>query len=294
MFIDPPINHSLQLNALRAFEASARLGGFARAAIELKVTPGAVAAQVKILEKQYGAALFERHAHGVRLTTLGASVSKQFTEAFDAVEEAARSLRRLSSPQRVHIVTSPALAELWIGPRLPILTEMLAPIEISVTAVDEAPNLKRSPFDLCVFYTEKLERDQRLLAVEEVFPVCVPALADKIRSPSDLIHMRCIADVGWNDWEVWGKAVLPEGGFIANGPGFSLYSIALQQALLAAGVLIGRRSLIQRHLDSGALVAPLDGGVPLGLSIATWRIPGTKGNRTVAAVEDALLKLGFV
>lgn len=47
MYLDTPTRHSLQLNALRAFEASARLGGFARAALELKVTPGAIAALVR-------------------------------------------------------------------------------------------------------------------------------------------------------------------------------------------------------------------------------------------------------
>ena len=291
MSLDAPTRHTLQLNALRAFEASARLGGFARAAHELKVTPGAIAALIKTLESQYGAALFERHAKGVRLTALGESVKTQFTAAFDAVEEAARTLRRLAAPQRVHIVTSPALAQLWIGPRLPRLTEMLAPIEISVTAVDEAPNLKRSPFDLCVFYTERLERGQRLLAKEELLPVCVPALVEQIGTVHDLAKARCIKSVGWNDWEIWSATVMPETGLVAQGPGFSLYAIALQQALLGAGVLIGRRSLVQPHLDSGELVAPLDQAVPLGMSIAAWRLSGAVGNQSVAAVEEALGQL---
>jgi LysR family glycine cleavage system transcriptional activator len=291
MFLDSPIRHTLQLNALRAFEASARLGGFARAAHELKVTPGAIAAQIKSLENEYGAALFERHAKGVRLTVLGESIKEQFIEAFDAVEEAARTLRRLSAPQRVHIVTSPALAQLWIGPRLPRLTEMLAPIEISVTAVDEPPNLKRSPFDLCLFYTEQLARGQRMLAVEELLPVCVPSLAARIKHPNDLTDVRCIADVGWNDWEIWTRACMPGQKFVARGPGFSLYSIAVQQALLSAGVLIGRRSLIQRYLDSGELVAPIDQSIALGMVIAAWKLPGAKGNRVVEAVEEALMQL---
>ncbi|MFK0314517.1 LysR family transcriptional regulator [Pseudomonas sp. NPDC090233] len=291
MSLDSPTRHILQLNALRAFEASARLGGFSRAAQELKVTPGAIAALVKTLETQYGAALFERHAKGVRLTPLGESVSAQFTEAFDAVEAAARTLRRLAAPQRVHIVTSPALAQLWVGPRLPRLTEMLAPIEISVTAVDEPPNLKRSPFDLCLFYVERVERNQRKLAEEQVLPVCSPALAERIRDAQDLASARCIKDVGWRDWDVWSEVVLPEQHFVASGPGFSLYSIALQQALLGAGVLIGRKSLVQPYLDSGELVAPLDRPVPLGLTIAAWRLPGAAGNQRVAAVEEALMQL---
>ena len=291
MPLNSPARHTLQLNALRAFEASARLGGFARAANELKVSPGAIAALIKTVEAQYGAALFERHAKGVRLTPLGESVQTQFTEAFDAVEEAARTLRRLASPQRVHIVTSPALAQLWIGPRLPRLTELLAPIEISVTAVDEPPNLKRSPYDLCLFYTERPERGQRVLYSEEVFPVCVPDMAAHIKCPEDLSNVRCIADVGWNDWAVWARAVLPDAVFVARGPGFSLYSNAVQQALLGAGVLIGRKSLIQRYLDSGEFVAPITRPVPLGMHIAAWRLPVARGNQVAAAVEEALAQL---
>lgn len=291
MSLDSPTRHILQLNALRAFEASARLGGFAQAANELRVTPGAVAALVKTLEAQYGAVLFERHARGVRLTELGESVKAQFTQAFDAVEEAARSLRRLAAPRRVHIVTSPALAQLWIGPRLPRLTDILAPIEVSVTAVDEPPNLKRSPFDLCLFYTDRLGRGQRKIADELLLPVCTPALAERITAPEDLLETRCIKDIGWKDWEVWSGSVMPEQHFVARGPGFSLYSIAVQQALLGAGVLIGRRSLVQPYLDTGELVAPLQQLVPLGLTIAAWRLPGATGNLLVAAVEEALLGL---
>ncbi|MNJ62163.1 Glycine cleavage system transcriptional activator [compost metagenome] len=121
--------------------------------------------------------------------------------------------------------------------------------------------------------------------------MCVPALAASITSPEDLANVRCIADVGWSDWAVWSGAVMPGHKFVARGPGFSLYSIALQQALLAAGVLMGRRSLVQRYLDSGELVAPVEHAVPLGMTIAAWRLPGAKGNQVVAAVEEALLHL---
>ncbi|MFT4437758.1 LysR family transcriptional regulator [Caballeronia sp. 15715] len=292
MWIDPPIKHSLHLNALRAFEAAARLGGFVQAASELHVTPGAIASQIKSLEGQYGAPLFERHANGVALSALGESVRMEFTVAFDAIEAAARNLRRLSAPQRVHIVTSPALAELWLGPRLPRLTELLDPIDISITAVDEPPNLKRSPYDVCLFYTEKLSRGQRKVLSEEVLPVCTPRIAGRLRDPADLENIRCIADVGWDDWAVWAGAVMPHRSFTARGPGFSLYAIAVQQALLGAGVLIGRRSLVQRYLDSGALVAPFDVSVPLGLTISAWTHAESKGDAAIGAVTDSLIDLG--
>ena len=54
MTVAPPRPKGPPLNALRAFEAAARLGGFAKAAEELSVTPGAVAQHVKALEAWTG------------------------------------------------------------------------------------------------------------------------------------------------------------------------------------------------------------------------------------------------
>ena len=66
MAVAPPKPKIPPLTALRAFEAAARLGGFAAAGMELGVSPGAITAHVKALESDLGAALFERHAAGVR------------------------------------------------------------------------------------------------------------------------------------------------------------------------------------------------------------------------------------
>jgi LysR family transcriptional regulator of beta-lactamase len=61
----------LPLNALRAFEASARHLSFTRAAIELCVTQAAVSHQVKGLEQRLGASLFRRLPRGLALTDEG-------------------------------------------------------------------------------------------------------------------------------------------------------------------------------------------------------------------------------
>jgi LysR family transcriptional regulator of beta-lactamase len=50
----------IPLNALRAFEAAARLESFTRAGLELHVTQAAVSHQVKSLEGILGVPLFRR------------------------------------------------------------------------------------------------------------------------------------------------------------------------------------------------------------------------------------------
>src|SRR3954469_11104929 len=59
------------LNALRAFEAAARRGGFAKAAGELAVTPAAVSQQVRLLEAALGGGLVRRLPRGLELTPAG-------------------------------------------------------------------------------------------------------------------------------------------------------------------------------------------------------------------------------
>ncbi|MFD2274004.1 LysR family transcriptional regulator [Undibacterium arcticum] len=54
------------LNALRAFEAAARLGHFGQAANELCVTNSAISHQIRSLEAALGVALFEKkRAHAI-------------------------------------------------------------------------------------------------------------------------------------------------------------------------------------------------------------------------------------
>ena len=54
----------IHLNALRAFEASARHQSFSAAAAELNVSPAAVGQLVRTLEDWVGAPLFHRHTAG--------------------------------------------------------------------------------------------------------------------------------------------------------------------------------------------------------------------------------------
>src|ERR1700733_12478002 len=78
----------LPLNALRAFEASARHLSFTRAAEELCVTQAAVSHQVKGLEARLGAILFRRLAHGLVLSDEGQALLPVLTDSFDRIGQA--------------------------------------------------------------------------------------------------------------------------------------------------------------------------------------------------------------
>jgi len=67
----------MQFSALRYFLETARLGSIRRAAEVLYVAPSAISRQIALLEQNFGAPLFERHATGVRLTTAGEVFARQ-------------------------------------------------------------------------------------------------------------------------------------------------------------------------------------------------------------------------
>jgi LysR family transcriptional regulator, glycine cleavage system transcriptional activator len=84
--------HLPSLNALRAFEASARHLSFKRAADELSVTAGAVSQQVKSLEVRLGLKLFRRLSRGLVLTAAGETYLPTISSAFRSISEATERL----------------------------------------------------------------------------------------------------------------------------------------------------------------------------------------------------------
>lgn len=282
MPVAPPPLTRLPLNALRAFEAAARTGAFTLAAAELGVTPGAVTAHVKALEERLGAALFDRQARGVRLTALGLAAVEELTGAFDALAGAEARLRALALPREVQIATLPAIAQLWLSPRLPALRAAAPEISVSITALEAPPNLKRSLHDLSLFPAES---GGRLLAGDELFPVCAPGLAARLTRVEDLAAVPCLSDTAWDrDWEHWLAAV---GAKVAvRGPAFSLYALAVEEAVNGAGVLMGHGALVAGHLQRGTLVAPFPQRVALEKGLRLWSArPVAKGSAVARVVE---------
>src|SRR3954462_8028233 len=97
------------LNALRAFEAAARRGGFAKAADELAVTPAAVSQQVRLLEAELGVGLFRRLPRGLELTPAGRGALPELREAFARLARAVEDMRgeRLAGPLARPVLARP-------------------------------------------------------------------------------------------------------------------------------------------------------------------------------------------
>jgi LysR family glycine cleavage system transcriptional activator len=289
MAVDPPRPRGPSLNALRAFESAARLGGFSKASEELNVSPGAIAQHVKTLEAWADAPLFERHAQGLSLTSVGQAALAPLTDAFDQMGEAAQSLRAFARPRVLHIAALPSVAQLWLAPRLPRLRADLPNHEISVTALETPPNLAREAYDLALFFA----RDGgEVIEEDEIFPVCTPQLARAIGSAEDLAQMPCLRDSTWaGDWDLWALAERGAHPLRPRGPSFSLYALAVEEVLGGAGVLMAHRPLLRAHLAAGRLVNPLTSSLKTGLALRLFRRPGAP-TKALERLADHLLAEG--
>lgn len=266
MPVSPPRPKGSPLNALRAFEAAARLGGFARAADELCVTSGAITQQIKGLEDWVGTALFDRQAQGVQLTRAGAEVAADFTAAFDDLGRAVQRMRTTAGVRVVQIATLPSIAQLWLSPRLPAIRSTYPDLTISVTALEGPPNLLRAGFDIGIFYSEAPASECHIrLQQDQIFPVCAPEVAARLTGLDDLDDAVLIGDATWaQDWDIW----LGTSGATRKGPSYSLYSLAVEEAVQGAGVLIGHHALVAAHLAAGTLQEPFQNRIHLDQHLA--------------------------
>lgn len=259
MPVKPPRPRLPSLNALRAFEAAARLESFAKAADEIGVTAGAVTQQIRQLEATLGFAVFRRLPQGVALTEAAREALPRLTRGFDMLGQAVQALREAQPHRPLAIAALPCIAQLWLSPRLPALQAAFPDLQISISAMEEPPDPQRDPYDLSLFYRETAPASGGLqLAGDAILPVCAPALAAKLATSADLVAQTLLHDAVWrSDWARWLSFAVP-GTKIdpSRGPAFSLYSLALDACLSGSGILMGRMSLVGPHLASGRLVAP--------------------------------------
>ncbi len=292
MSVIPPRPKGPPLNALRAFEAAARLGGFAQASEELCVTPGAISQHIKALEEWTGTPLFQRKAHGVALTEAGQQLLPQFTHAFDAMSTATRALRATMARPSVTIAVLPSVAQLWLSPRLPTLHAAMPETRLTVLAMETPPNLNREMIDISLFIRTPTGADNEyILSQDLLFPVCAPQLAQQITKPADLTQQMLIHDESWSgDWGLWaqqfGQGFAPD----QTGSRYSLYSLALDDARAGAGVLIGHAPLVHRDLERGVLVRPLEGSITTGQALIMEISPPKNAPKDVSKCVHYLME----
>ena len=106
------------MQALRAFEAAARLQSLTRAAESLHLTHGAISHQIKALEASIGVRLVERAGRGIRVTEEGARLATRVRAALAEIADAVREAADRRNPRLLRVSVTPSFAARWLLPRL--------------------------------------------------------------------------------------------------------------------------------------------------------------------------------
>jgi LysR family glycine cleavage system transcriptional activator len=254
------------LNALRAFEAAGRHVSFTRAAEELRVTPGAVSRQIKLLEDFLGVALFERGNRELRISPAGQAYAAALNDIFERMHSATGRVLDAHRERSLNVHCAMTFTLRWLMPRLPQFHKLYPKREIRLTtalAPVPAHLLNTGDFDVTI----QLGRGDwdglvaHRLAGGELVPVCSPALlkAGAITKPNDLarhvlLHSLARPD-DWRDWLVAGGADKVDP---ARGLRFESSSLAYQAAIDGMGVAIGQMALVIDDLEAGRLIPAFD------------------------------------
>lgn len=277
-----PLN-SIHLNGLRAIEAVGRLGSLQAAADELGVTVGAVSQQVIKAEAQLGRTVFERTARGMLPTPFGAPFLRKLSAGFRELAEAVGSARHRDDTILV-ISVAPIFASRWLIHRIHQFSAAHPEISLRIESTTALADLSGSDVDLGIRIGPGTWPGVRAEFVlpQEMFPVCTPDLARRLKTPADLVDMPAVIDA--NDeftWDRW----LAAAGLDQPAPRtrhvFSDASLCLDAALAGQGVLLAWPILASWALAEGRLVAPFGIRVKTGMGYYFITAPDAREPRKV-------------
>jgi len=257
----------LQLNALRAFEAAARLSSFSEAAKELHVSHSTISHHVKGLEKAIGVPLFLRRNRRVTLTTAGEVLLPVLSTSFDTISATLETLRENRQQSALRLTVTPSFANKWLVPRLRRFQAASPGVEVMLQSSLSLADFSRDKIDLGVRagLGEWPGLKSELLMPIHMTPLCSPDLlegSNGIETPEDLrdftlIHADVSHDSGVeSEWGEWLASVGLHGIDCSHGLSFHDPGLALQGAIDGLGIAMGYIELAAGDIAEGRLVRP--------------------------------------
>ncbi len=260
------------LNALRAFEATARHLSFTNAARELSVTPAALSHQIKGLEDFLGQRLFERRTRSIALTSAGQALYPGLHAAFIQIRQSVEMVDRAPNDNVLVVSAPPGFTAKWLAPRLFRFLMANPEIDARISATQGLANFTTDGVDIAIRNSQSPARglvSKRLFAIK-LLPVASPRLVAEhgLAVPQDLAKVPLIHDdmlgslTGLPTWSDWLAAAGVDGINLARGLRFSSPDHALEAAVEGAGVLLAHNVLAYDDLRTGRLVAPFELQLP--------------------------------
>ena len=265
--------------ALRALEAAARHRSYSRAAEELAVTHGAVSQQIRRLEAELGARLFERRGNAMIPTPDAQRLAVEVAGAMGVLKNAVAEFHAAAVADPLVISLDTQFANRWLAPRLQRMLADPAGANLEIRVEERRADFVTDGVDMAVRYGAGRWDgvDAVHLFSETLVPVCSPEFLarHRLETPADLLDVPLLHH-GHRPWGLWFRAV----GLEAPRQQRMVFEDSLMLIEAAAqgiGAALARSALVEPELRSAASCASSTPG-----SLRSWA-SGWSGARTAAS-----------
>jgi LysR family glycine cleavage system transcriptional activator/LysR family transcriptional regulator of beta-lactamase len=245
---------------------------------------------LRTLESRLGFRVFARHANRLTLTAQGQALYPGLTSLFDGIASLVAQVTTMSGGPVLTVGVGPSFAMRWLIPRLADFQQRHPEVEVRI-ATGGAINPIRDDWTCGILLGDGRWPGYETAALfsADLFPVCAPALAAKLRTPGDLRrHVLLEVAHAPDDWPLWlaaaGLRWRPE----RRSTRFDTYALALQAAVDGLGVAMGLRPYVADDLVAGRLVAPFERTVPAGKAWYLLWSPARRDDPALRAFRDWL------
>ncbi len=249
------------LNWLRVFEAAARYQSFARAAGELNMSAAAVSQQIRALEDRLGTPLFERHAHAVTLTDLGRAYLPSVQQSLISLQDSTEGLFGAVRQDALFIEAVPLFAHGILANGCAAFARLHPHISITLNTETAGHDHASRYHDLRITFGAPAggQGSVEKILGERLYPVAMPAIADQITEPADLLNHPLI-DVmshraGW-------PYLFEKLGFVTSAARYIHTDNTIMSCAMAAsgaGIALARAPASDSAADMAGLVPCLEG-----------------------------------
>jgi LysR family transcriptional regulator of beta-lactamase len=259
------IRSHVPLNALRAFEASARHLSFTLAALELRVTQAAVSHQVRSLEKILGVRLFRRLPRGLALTDEGLALLPALSDSLGRIRA---TLDRFENGHFREVVTVGVVGTFatgWLLPRLQSFNEAHPYVDLRILTNNNRVDLAGEGLDCAIRFGDGSWHGTEAvpLLAAPLSPVCAPQIVGRLREPADLgreVLLRSYRSDEWARWFAAAGAACP----VVRGTVFDSSVTMAEAAAQGVGVALLPVRMFMKELRQGRLVRVFDVEIVVG------------------------------
>lgn len=246
------------IHLILAFDAVARLCSFSKAAEELHLSDSTVSHRIRELERLLAQPLFVRSTRAVALTVEGVHLHQQLKEPLHRLQQIFGADGAGQLPV-VRISALPSFARWRLVPALSRLDAQPPGWGVEIHPSIDTVDVDRGDADIAVRFarTRPAAYHCEKLMDDEWFPVAAPAYLERLGVPAGTAAFRKAVLLAHTrqPWKPWlDKAGIRVPASRQQGMAFTDTGFVLDAALGLQGIALGRRSLVQDLLASGALV----------------------------------------